>query len=844
MHFSYSEQLAHKIEGSRSFTIEISIGTQDVARALCDLGASINLMPSSIFRKLGLGVPRPTTIVLQLADRSLVRPEGIIEDVLVQVGSLIIPADFVILDFEPDPEVPFILGHPFLATGRALIDVAAGELTMRVHDKVEVFNVYQALKMPAIYEELSAITVLNDDTRRPLIASHDPLKRALVRDDIFCDMETFEMVQSLDMVSIYIRAGEFEHLDRTMGVTPKLSIEEPPKLELKPLPAHFKYAFLGEGDTFPVILAAELTTEEVNICLKVLKSHKRASGWQISDIQGISPALSMHKILMEDDHKPSAQHQRRLNPVMKEVVKKEVIKWLDSGIIFPISDSKWVSPMQCVPKKGGMTVVTNDKNDHSYYNITGWRICMDYRTLNETTRKDHYPIPFIDQMLDRLAGQEFYYFLDGYSGYNQIAIAPEDQEKTAFTCSYGTYAFKRMPFGLCNAPATFQRCMMAIFSEMVEDFVQVFMDDFSVFGNSFKVCLQNLDRVLARCEETNLVLNWEKCHFMVRERIVLRHKVSKRGMKVDRAKMEVIEKLPPPISVKGVRSFLGHAGFYRRFIKDFSKISSPMCRLLEKDVKFLFDDACIKAFEGLQTRLVTAPIIIAPDWNFPFELMCDASDNAVGAVLGQQREKVFHSINYASKILDAAQLNYTVTEKELLAVVYAFDKFRSYLVGTHVIVYTDHAAIRYLFSKKDAKPRLIRWILLLQEFDIEIKDRKGAENQLFAIPVAEVPWYADIVNLIVSGVYPPEATSQQRKKLYHDSRFYIWDESYLFKQGTDQLVRRCIPQTEVGQVLESCHSSPYGGHFQGDRTTAKVLQSGFYWPTLFKDAHAFARSCD
>lgn len=173
-------------------------------------------------------------------------------------------------------------------------------------------------------------------------------------------------------------------------------------------------------------------------------------------------------------------------------------------------------------------------------------------------------------------------FLGWVSGYNQILIAPEDQENTTFNCPYHTYAFKRMPFGLCNAPTTFQRCMMAIFHDMVEDFVEVFMDDFSIFGKSFEVCLQNLDKVLARCEDTNLVLNWEKCHFFVREGMVLGHKVSKSGLVVDKAKVEVIEKLPPPNSVKGVRSFLGHARFYRCFIKDFSKIARPMCSLLEK----------------------------------------------------------------------------------------------------------------------------------------------------------------------------------------------------------------------------------------------------------------------
>ena len=194
---------------------------------------------------------------------------------------------------------------------------------------------------------------------------------------------------------------------------------------------------------------------------------------------------------------------------------------------------------------------------------------MDYSKLNSWTEKDHFPMPFMDQMLDRLAGKRWYCFLDGYSGYNQISIAPEDQEKTTFTCPYGTFAFRRMSFGFCNAPATFQRCMMSIFSDRVEDTIEVFMDDFSVVGDSFERCLNNLSEVLKRCEDCNLVLNWEKCHFMVKEGIVLGHRISEKGIEVDRAKVEVIERLPPPISVKGVRSFLGHAGFYRRFIKDF-----------------------------------------------------------------------------------------------------------------------------------------------------------------------------------------------------------------------------------------------------------------------------------
>ena len=211
---------------------------------------------------------------------------------------------------------------------------------------------------------------------------------------------------------------------------------------------------------------------------------------------------------------------------MKEVVGKEVLKWLNAGFNYAISDSPWVSPVHMVPKKGGFTVIINEKNELiPTRTVTGWRVCIDYRKLNTATRKDHYPLPFIDQRLDRLARHSHYYFLNGYSGYNQISIAPEDKEKTTFTCPYGTFAFRRMPFGLCNAPATFQRCVMSMFSDLVEEAMEIFMDDFSVYGSSFEHCVENLETVLQRCQDKNLALNWEKCHFMVTEGIVLGHKI-------------------------------------------------------------------------------------------------------------------------------------------------------------------------------------------------------------------------------------------------------------------------------------------------------------------------------
>ncbi|GJW41736.1 reverse transcriptase domain-containing protein [Tanacetum coccineum] len=264
-------------------------------------------------------------------------------------------------------------------------------------------------------------------------------------------------------------------------------------------------------------------------------------------------------------------------------------------------------------KTTDILVITNENDELvPTRTVTGWRVCIDYHKLNEATAKDHFPLSFMDQMLERLAGNKYFCFLDGFSGYFQIPVYPNDQEKT-------TYAYRRMPFGLCNAPA-FQRCILAIFHDMIKESVKVFMNDFSVFGNSFDKCLNNLDKMLQRCKDAHLVLNWEKCHFMVKEGIVLGHKVSSAGLEVDKAKIDVISKLPPPTNIKGVRSFLGHAGFYRRFIKDFSKIARPLTKLLEKDTSFEFNDECQKAFELLKEKLTCAPVIVSPTGNFRLNL--------------------------------------------------------------------------------------------------------------------------------------------------------------------------------------------------------------------------------
>nr|GEX80884.1 reverse transcriptase domain-containing protein [Tanacetum cinerariifolium] len=446
------KKLLEELGDPGKFLIPCDFLGMDICHALADLGASINLMPLSIWKKLSLPELTPTRMTLELVDRSITRPKGVAEDIFVKVENFYFPTDFVVVDLKP-----------------ILVEEYAQEILGFSNNSL----------------------------------GGNPTS-------------TFEPILS----------------DSSFSLTP---FEE-----------------------------SDFILEEIDAYLKD------------------------ELVLPEIDH------------------------------------------VDCDPKGD---------------------ICLIEKLLNN----DPFQLPPMDlkqgevvKVLERLAGNEFYCFLDGFSGYFQIPINPPDQEKTTFTCPYGTFAYRRMPSGICNAPGTFQRCMMAIFHDMIEKTMRVFMDDFLVFGDSFSSCLSHLDTMLQRCEDTNLVQNWEKCHFMVKEGVVLGHKISKNRLEVDRSKLDVIAKLPYPTTVKGVRSFLGHDDFYRRFIQDFSKIARPMTYLLKKEIPFVFSKDCIDAFETLKKKLTEASILVVPDWNIPFELMCDASDFAIGAVLGQRKTKHFQPIHYAN----------------------------------------------------------------------------------------------------------------------------------------------------------------------------------------------------
>nr|GEU61921.1 hypothetical protein [Tanacetum cinerariifolium] len=739
------KKLPEKLGDPGKFLITCDFPGMAECSAMADLGASINLMPLSVWNKISVPNLSPTCMTLKLTDCLISRPIGVAEDVFVKVGTFHFPADFVVIDFDVDPRVPLILERSFLKTRRALIDVFKGKLTLRVGKEPITFHLDQTSRYSCNYNEMTTNQIdvidmaceeysqevlsfsdviasgnptpyydLIVSTTSPIVTPFENSDFLLEEVDAFLALEDDPTSQEVDQ-SYVDNEGDILLLEAFLNDDPSLpppnqgnylpqvpkelkiceaksdnsSIDEPPEVELKYLTPHLEYAFLEGDDKLTVIIVKDLK-------------------------------FCTHKIIMEEDFKPVVQHQRRVNPKIYDVIKNEVLKLLDAGLIYPISDSPW-------------------------------RVCIDYCKLNEATRKDHFPLPFMDQMLERLAGNQYYCFLDGFSGYFQIPIDLKDQEKTTFTCPCGTFAYRRMPFRLCNAPRTFQRCMMAISHDMIEKTMEMFMDDFSVFGNSFQTCLSHLEKILKRCEDTNLCLNWEKSHFMVKEGIVLGHKVSKNKIEVEKVKVDVIAKLPHTRTIKGIRSFLGHAGFYQR------------------------------------------------------------------------------PIHYASKTMTEAESNYIITKKEMLAVVYAFKKFRSYLIMNKSIVYTDHSALKYLFAKKDSKARLLRWVLLLPEFTFKVIDTKGAENlaadhlsqlenphqnvldpkeinESFPLETlnlvssrgnSSTPWFADFANYHARNFVINGMSSERKNKFFKDVKHYFWDDPFLFKICADQVIRRKVQLNEL-----------------------------------------------
>jgi len=452
-------------------------------------------------------------------------------------------------------------------------------------------------------------------------------------------------------------------------------------------------------------LYAQLLTEFEDV---FAKSHK--------DLKGIPHNIAEHRIDMLEGSVPVRQKQYRLNPRFSTLVKKELDKLIEAGFIYPILSSEWVSPIVVAPKPPG---------PNGEYKI---RLCQDYRKLNAATRKDHHPLPFSDMILDKVAGSERFSFLDGFAGYNQIHIRKEDQSKTTFTTDWGTFAFARMPFGLCNAPATFQRAMMVIFNDFLRNFMEVFIDDFCVYGSTADHP-EHLRQTFERCRWAGLSLQAEKCFLAMTEGILLGHKISKKGIEVDYDKIAVVIALEVPTNVKELRGFLGCVGYYRRFVEGYSKTAASLIQLLKKDVEYTWNEERQIAFQTLKDKLMHTPVLQPPNWDKPFHVDVDVSKFCIGLVLNQKDEEgKEHPIYYASRQLNPTEKNYSTTEREALGIVYACKKFRHYLLGYETVFHTDHNALKYLFNQADLSGRIARWVLLLQEFSFQVQVKPGKQH--------------------------------------------------------------------------------------------------------------------
>nr|GEW01549.1 reverse transcriptase domain-containing protein [Tanacetum cinerariifolium] len=739
------KKLPKKLGDPYKFLIPCDFPRMDECLALADLGASINLRPLSVWNKLSLPELSPTCMTLKLANRLISRPIGVAEDVFVKVGTFHFLANFVVVDFDADPRVLLIIGRSLLKTGRALIDVYEGELILRVGKEAVTFNLDQTLRYFANYNAMSVnridlINVACEEYSQKVLGffmsgNPTPSKEPIVSNS------SSTLTPFGDSDFLLEETDAFFAIDDE-PISPKINgsyyDSEGDILLLE--------EFLNDDPSSPPLHPQEL---------KVVETKNEKSSIDeppVVELKDLPPHLK-YAFLEGDDKLPI-------------IIAKDLKDEEKTALIKSLGEPR-------VPKKDGFTVVENEENELIPTQlVTGWRVCIDYRKLNDATRKDHFPLSFMDQMLERLAGNEYYCFLDGFSSYFQIPIDPKIKKRP-----HSRILTERLPTVACLLGYAMHRARS----------------------------------------------NGEKSHFMVKEGIILGHKISKYGIEVDKAKVDVIAKLSHPTTVKGICSFLGHAGFYRQFIQDFLKIARLTTRLLEKDTPFFFSKECIEAFQTLNKKLTEAPILVALDWDLPFELMCDASDFAI--------------------------------EKELLAVVYAFEKFRPYLVLSKSIVYKDHSTLKYLFNKQDAKPRLLRWVLLLQEFDITVRDKKGAENlvvdhlsrlenphpsvldkkeinETFPLETLNVvsfhgdsstPWFADFANYHAGNFVVKGMSSQQKNNFFKDGKHYFWDDPLLFKIYADQVIQRCVHGQEAVDILKACHNGPTGGHHSPNYIAKKVM---------------------
>ena len=559
---------------------------------------------------------------------------------------------------------------------------------------------------------------------------------------------------------------------------------------------------------------------------------------------------------------PPIKQRPYKNPLARQhKLDEQINEMLEAGIVSP-SSSPWSSPVVIVPKRDGTQ-----------------RICIDYRKINQVLVKDSHPLPRIDDIFATLGNSKYFSTLDLKSGYHQISVAPKDREKTAFCTSTSLYEFNRLPFGLASGPGIFMRMISRALHGILGKFAMAYLDDILIFSPSFESHLNHIDEVFKRLKSANLCLNKKKCHFVKPEIEYLGHILSPNGIKPNPEKVRAIQNMDPPTTVKGIRSFLGLAGYYRNFIPQFSAIARPLTKLISKNARFHWGTEAQEAFEYLKQKLVEAPILGYPDVTKPYSLYTDASDYSVGGILTQDSPEGEKVICYVSHQLTPNRLHYPVIEKECFAIIYCLTKLKQYLLGADVTVYTDHAPLKSLFTAEMKNTRVQRWAILLDEYNVKIKYRQGIHNGRAdmlsrlrikptkdeieqsnnIVAIEQVPQPVEFINLDCDlDINEAQETDRHCRhirevlnKNNNDSiaSQYVVKDMLLYHIGkenrfeTEPFLQLVIPETLKGDLIKAMHSSIGGGHVGLEKTYQKI-RSKYFWPNSYKDVIEYVTTCE
>jgi hypothetical protein len=606
-----------------------------------------------------------------------------------------------------------------------------------------------------------------------------------------------------------------------------------------------------------VKLSRSLTEGQRIEYIKLLKEFVDVFAWTYKDLKTYDTSVIEHKIPLKEEAKPFKQKLRQINPMLLPVMEKEVKKLLDAQIIVPLRYSEWVANLVPVRKKSGEI-----------------RLCVDFRNLNRSSRKDNYPLPNMEHILQRVTGASRMSMIDGFSGYNQISVMPEDREKTSFITPWGTFMYAKMPFGLMNAGATFQRAMDIAFIGEKDKFVMIYLDDITVFSKTDKEHCCHFKRVFLKCRRFGLSLNPKKSLFAMQEGKLLGHIVSAEGVRIDPDRVEAIQALSLPRSKKEVQAFLGRINFLRRFVSNFTELVKHITAMLRKGHEISWTAESRGSFAQIKKALTEAPVLSSPDYSKDFLIFSFASDDSIVAVLLQRNDQGREQpIAFFSKALRDAELRYEIMEKQAYTLVKALKAFRIYVLHSKITAYVPSASVKDILIQPDIDGRRGKWIAKILEFDLEIKPTKlikgqglakllvesnykaleincineqaesSSSNSQITIPLAACPWYRDILYFL-QELKPPDGLGKSRAiALKLKAVKYCLIDRALYWKDPLGILLRCLDPLQAQKVMFDFHSSLCGGHHFWKTMAHKILRAGYYWPTLFTDVCREVRAC-